>query len=112
MVWDTCSFSIPVKLLTSFTEGFGLDINSDGSYPYGYSEGSNFTLNLEVDTIDFGTFHLYPSSCGHSSPDYTLPAANFFIKGVLLTLSVVPGSLRMAMHVQQQENPVFLRSMA
>ncbi|CRG88507.1 putative mannan endo-1,4-beta-mannosidase A [Talaromyces islandicus] len=48
-------------------EGFGLDINSDGSYPYGYSEGSNFTLNLGVDTIDFGTFHLYPSNWGTSN---------------------------------------------
>nr|3WFL_A Chain A, beta-mannanase [Talaromyces trachyspermus] len=48
-------------------EGLGLDIDSDGSYPYSYYEGTNFTLNLGVDTIDFGTFHLYPSSWGVSN---------------------------------------------
>ncbi|KAJ5209877.1 hypothetical protein N7472_000016 [Penicillium cf. griseofulvum] len=43
-------------------EGFGLETGSDGSYPYGYGEGLNFTMNLGIDTIDFATFHLYPSS--------------------------------------------------
>ncbi|KAJ5457380.1 hypothetical protein N7530_012654 [Penicillium desertorum] len=47
-------------------EGFGLDTGSDGSYPYGYSEGLNFTMNLGIDTIDFATFHLYPTSWGTS----------------------------------------------
>ncbi|KAJ5109574.1 hypothetical protein N7532_002219 [Penicillium argentinense] len=45
-------------------EGFGLDTLSDGSYPYTYGEGLNFTMNLAIDDIDFGTFHLYPSSWG------------------------------------------------
>ncbi|KAJ5733978.1 hypothetical protein N7493_002764 [Penicillium malachiteum] len=45
-------------------EGFGLDTGSDGSYPYTTGEGLNFTLNLGIDTIDFGTFHLYPDSWG------------------------------------------------
>ncbi|KGO69770.1 Glycoside hydrolase, superfamily [Penicillium italicum] len=45
-------------------EGFGLDTGSDGSYPYSYGEGLNFTKNLGIDTIDFATFHLYPSSWG------------------------------------------------
>ncbi|KKK19644.1 hypothetical protein P175DRAFT_0492671 [Aspergillus ochraceoroseus IBT 24754] len=45
-------------------EGFGLDTGSDGSYPYGYSEGSDFAKGLSIDTIDFGTFHLYPGSWG------------------------------------------------
>lgn len=44
-------------------EGFGLDTDSDGSYPYTIGEGLNFTMNLGIDTIDFGTFHLYPDSC-------------------------------------------------
>ncbi|CAG8891683.1 unnamed protein product [Penicillium nalgiovense] len=47
-------------------EGFGLDTGSDGSYPYGYGEGLNFTMNLGIDTIDFATFHLYPTSWGTS----------------------------------------------
>lgn len=38
-------------------------MQSDGSYPYQYSEGSDFVKNLAIPTIDFGTFHLYPDSC-------------------------------------------------
>ncbi|PLB51664.1 mannan endo-1,4-beta-mannosidase F [Aspergillus steynii IBT 23096] len=49
-------------------EGFGLDVQSDGSYPYQYSEGSDFAKNLAIETIDFGTFHLYPDSWGVSNP--------------------------------------------
>ena len=30
------------------------------SYPYAPSVGINFTSNLEVETLDFGTVHLYP----------------------------------------------------
>ncbi|KAJ5929885.1 hypothetical protein N7454_006835 [Penicillium verhagenii] len=45
-------------------EGFGLNTDSDGSYPYTTGEGLNFTLNLGIDTIDFATFHLYPDSWG------------------------------------------------
>ncbi|KAL4734835.1 glycoside hydrolase superfamily [Aspergillus similis] len=45
-------------------EGFGLDTGSDGSYPFQYTEGSDFAAALTIDTIDFGTFHLYPDSWG------------------------------------------------
>ncbi|KAJ5775703.1 uncharacterized protein N7511_000714 [Penicillium nucicola] len=45
-------------------EGFGLDVDSDGSYPYTYAEGLDFAKNLKIDTIDFGTLHLYPSTWG------------------------------------------------
>ncbi|OJJ61570.1 hypothetical protein ASPSYDRAFT_43475 [Aspergillus sydowii CBS 593.65] len=45
-------------------EGFGLETGSDGSYPFGYSEGSDFAKALSIETIDFGTFHLYPDSWG------------------------------------------------
>ncbi|KAE8153324.1 glycoside hydrolase family 5 protein [Aspergillus avenaceus] len=48
-------------------EGFGLDTGSDGSYPYQFSEGSDFAKNLAIPSIDFGTFHLYPSSWGTSN---------------------------------------------
>lgn len=53
-----------------FSEGFGLNVDSDGSYPFQYGEGLNFTMNLAIDTIDFGTLHLYPSSCKYS-PTYS-----------------------------------------
>ncbi|KAL4907678.1 hypothetical protein BDW74DRAFT_189123 [Aspergillus multicolor] len=45
-------------------EGFGLDTSSDGSYPFQYGEGGDFAAALSIDTIDFGTFHLYPDSWG------------------------------------------------
>ncbi|GES60436.1 mannan endo-1,4-beta-mannosidase F [Aspergillus terreus] len=51
-------------MVTTGEEGFGLDLMSDGSYPFTYVEGGNFTDTLSIPTIDFGTFHLYPSSWG------------------------------------------------
>jgi mannan endo-1,4-beta-mannosidase len=45
-------------------EGFGVTADSDGSYPFTTSPGTNFTQNLRVPDIDFGTYHLYPSSWG------------------------------------------------
>lgn len=47
-------------------EGFGLTTGSDGSYPYTIGPGTNFTTNLAISTIDFGTFHLYPNSWGET----------------------------------------------
>ncbi|KEY64236.1 hypothetical protein S7711_09029, partial [Stachybotrys chartarum IBT 7711] len=52
----------PNHLVTLGDEGFGLP--GDGSYPYGYSEGSDFARNLNITTLDFATFHLYPESWG------------------------------------------------
>ncbi|KAL4758397.1 glycoside hydrolase 5 family protein [Aspergillus foveolatus] len=51
-------------------EGFGLDTGSDGSYPFQYTEGSDFAAALTIDTIDFGTFHLYPDSLGGTTNDW------------------------------------------
>ncbi|KAI9052252.1 hypothetical protein LZ554_003609 [Drepanopeziza brunnea f. sp. 'monogermtubi'] len=47
-------------------EGFGLDGGTDTSYPYSAGEGLNFTTNLAIPTIDFGTYHAYPGSWGES----------------------------------------------
>jgi mannan endo-1,4-beta-mannosidase len=49
-------------MVTLGDEGFGLT-GGDGSYPYTLGEGLNYTDNLAISTLDFGTFHLYPSSC-------------------------------------------------
>jgi mannan endo-1,4-beta-mannosidase len=54
----------PNHMVTTGEEGFGLDGGSDTSYPYQVGEGMNFTANLEAPDIDFGTYHLYPSSWG------------------------------------------------
>ncbi|KAI1436872.1 glycoside hydrolase superfamily [Xylaria sp. CBS 124048] len=54
----------PQHMVTLGDEGFGLMTDSDGSYPFTYSEGIDFEANLGISTLDFGTFHLYPESWG------------------------------------------------
>ena len=54
-------------MVTLGDEGFGLDTDSDGSYPFSYGEGVDYEANLAISTLDFGTFHLYPSSWGTST---------------------------------------------
>ncbi|KAI5864827.1 carbohydrate-binding module family 1 [Durotheca rogersii] len=54
----------PAHLVTLGDEGFGLA--GDGSYPYQFAEGVDFAANLAIDTLDFATFHLYPSHWGTS----------------------------------------------
>ncbi|KAI1818192.1 glycoside hydrolase family 5 protein [Poronia punctata] len=56
----------PAHMVTLGDEGFGLKTGSDGSYPFGYSEGVDFEANLKIASLDFGTFHLYPESWGTS----------------------------------------------
>ncbi|KAI0171341.1 glycoside hydrolase superfamily [Pestalotiopsis sp. NC0098] len=52
----------PNHLVTTGIEGFGLP--GDGSYPYTYGEGTDFVALLNITTLDFATFHLYPNSWG------------------------------------------------
>ncbi|PCH43855.1 glycoside hydrolase family 5 protein [Wolfiporia cocos MD-104 SS10] len=47
-------------------EGF-YDIPTSSDYPYQGGEGINFTANLAIPTIDFGTAHLYPLSWGETA---------------------------------------------
>lgn len=54
----------PNHMVTLGDEGFGL--LGDGSYPYQYTEGVDFVRNLGISTLDFGTFHMYPSHWGTS----------------------------------------------
>ncbi|EKM61758.1 glycoside hydrolase family 5 protein [Phanerochaete carnosa HHB-10118-sp] len=56
----------PNHLVALGDEGF---FNEPGnpSYPYQGGEGIDFNVNLNISTIDFGTFHLYPDSWGQSS---------------------------------------------
>ena len=54
-------------MVTMGDEGFGLDTLSDGSYPFTTAAGGyNWTQNLQIPDIDFGTYHLYPSSWGEA----------------------------------------------
>ncbi|KAK3935804.1 glycoside hydrolase superfamily [Diplogelasinospora grovesii] len=50
----------PSHMITLGDEGFGLP--GATSYPYQTSEGVDFVKNLGIKDLDFGTFHLYPSS--------------------------------------------------
>ncbi|KYG40721.1 glycoside hydrolase family 5 protein [Acidomyces richmondensis BFW] len=38
----------------------------DGSYAYSGDQGVDFVKNLGIKTLDYGTFHLYPSSWGYN----------------------------------------------
>lgn len=38
----------------------------DGSYAYSGAEGVDFVANLKIETLDYGTFHLYPNSWGYN----------------------------------------------
>jgi mannan endo-1,4-beta-mannosidase len=51
-------------MVTLGDEGMGLP--GDTAYPYTYYEGTDFVKNLEIDTLDFGTYHLYPDHWGTS----------------------------------------------
>ncbi|KAH6603407.1 endo-beta-mannanase, partial [Trichoderma cornu-damae] len=57
----------PNHLVTLGDEGLGLG-TGDGSYPYTYGEGTDFAKNIQIPTLDFGTFHLYPDSWGTNYP--------------------------------------------
>ncbi|KAK6584494.1 hypothetical protein PZA11_002718 [Diplocarpon coronariae] len=46
--------------------GFGLNGDTDTTYPYSDGEGLNFTANLAISTIGFGTYHAYPGSWGET----------------------------------------------
>lgn len=49
-------------MVTLGDEGMGLN-GTDNSYPYTYAEGTDFAKFLTIDTLDFGTIHMYPSHC-------------------------------------------------
>ncbi|KAL6230950.1 mannan endo-1,4-beta-mannosidase F [Aspergillus navahoensis] len=56
----------PNHMVTTGEEGMGLTTGSDGSYPYTTYEGSDFSRNIAIPDIDFGTFHLYTTDWGVS----------------------------------------------
>jgi len=58
----------PDHMVTLGDEGWlaPADGIGDGSYAYSAAEGVDFGLNLGIDTLDYGTFHLYPDSWGYN----------------------------------------------
>jgi mannan endo-1,4-beta-mannosidase len=51
----------PNHMVTLGDEGMG--ITGGTTYPFQFSEGTDFVKNLKIETLDFGTFHMYPQSC-------------------------------------------------
>lgn len=50
-------------------EGFGPLDGGDGSYPYTTGAGGYvWQNNLAIETLDFGTLHLYPDTCECAMP--------------------------------------------
>ncbi|KAL4778395.1 glycoside hydrolase superfamily [Aspergillus varians] len=52
-------------MVTLGDEGWLCPPEGDGSYAYDCSEGVDFVRNLGIDSLDYGTFHLYPESWGY-----------------------------------------------
>lgn len=51
-------------MVTIGDEGFGPLTGGDGSYPFTTSAGGyTWADNMNITTLDFATFHLYPDSC-------------------------------------------------
>ena len=56
-------------MVTLGDEGFNPS-SGDGSYPYTTYEGVSFAKNLGISTLDFGTYHMYPSSWGVNTSEW------------------------------------------
>lgn len=61
-------FAPPAAAATSSSSSSSLPpvAGDDGSYAYSGSEGVDWAANLEIPTLDYGTFHLYPDSWGYN----------------------------------------------
>jgi len=51
----------PDHMVTLGDEGMGL--TGSGWLPYWLTYGLDYWRNLQIETIDFGTFHMYPTNC-------------------------------------------------
>ena len=47
-------------------EGWLVPPSGDGSYAYSGYEGVDFAANLAIETLDYGTLHLYPNSWNYN----------------------------------------------
>lgn len=63
----------PYRMVALGDEGFGL--NGAAWLPYWLIYGTDYWRNLQIKTLDFGTFHLYPSTCEYHVPNVTGLAA-------------------------------------
>lgn len=57
-------------MVTIGDEGFGPLTGGDDSYPYTTDAGGTVWADtLDIATLDFATFHLYPDSCKLKCPE-------------------------------------------
>ena len=56
----------PHHMVSLGDEGWLASPQGDGSYAYSGYEGVDFAKNLEIPTLDYGTFHLYPNNWGYN----------------------------------------------
>ena len=56
----------PNHMVALGDEGWLTPPLGDGSYAYSGYEGVDFTQNLAIKTLDYGTFHLYPDQWGYN----------------------------------------------
>ena len=56
----------PNHMVALGDEGWLTPPLGDGSYAYSGYEGVDFTKNLAIKTLDYGTFHLYPDQWGYN----------------------------------------------
>lgn len=57
----------PRHMVALGDEGWYYPPESDGSYAYSGYEGVDFVANLNISTLDYGTFHLYPDPWGYNN---------------------------------------------
>ena len=60
----------PKHMVTIGDEGFGL--SGGTSYPYTTAEGVSWQQNLNISSLDFATFHMYPNSWGVDDTDWPI----------------------------------------
>ena len=53
-------------MVTLGDEGWFYPPEGDGQSAYAGSNGVDFVKNLEIETLDYGTFHLYPDNWGYN----------------------------------------------
>ncbi|KAL5521363.1 hypothetical protein ACEPAG_9289 [Sanghuangporus baumii] len=59
--------SIDSNHLVALGDEGWFEVVNPPTYPYAPGVGVNFTDNLSIETLDFGTFHSYPESWGQSA---------------------------------------------
>lgn len=104
----------PDHMVALGDEGWFYPPESDGSYAYSGYEGVDFVRNLDIKTLDYGTFHMYPDQCKFVYVRYLdfVVILMACVKGDTTSRGVIPGSNSMIKRVQRPASPSSSRSTA